>query len=135
MTILQEPAASSKSALAETTDVKPSDGEVEVREKLYLLTTSLPPLVHILMQACFTWMTGKPHQGQEPLFQWTPILHLVTALISLFGSAAASLMIFNSSFWLWFLLPVCWLFTVGAARKLHTNVIHQCVHYNFFIEE
>jgi fatty acid desaturase len=28
-------------------------------------------------------------------------------------------------------LPVSWMFTVGAARKLHTTVMHYCVHDNF----
>lgn len=112
-------------------EVEASDPEVDVRQELYQLTVFLPPLLHSLVQDCLTRMTGKPYPGEFPLFKQTRFSQLMTALASLFCSVAVSVTLWNSFPLLWFLLPISWLFTVGAARKLHTTICHQCIHYNF----
>ncbi len=104
----------------------------QVREELYQLTISLPKTLHILTQEILTWMTGKPYQNQQPLFQQTPLGYLALALSELALGVTASIAILNSSFVFLPLLPLSFLFTVGGARILETTIIHQCVHLNFF---
>ncbi|WP_254564990.1 hypothetical protein [Oscillatoria sp. HE19RPO] len=103
----------------------------QVREKLARLGLSWPkPLYHVL-QEFLTWLTGKPYWGQQPLLHQTPWTHLATACLSLFGGAGVAWAIASSSPLYWVFLPIPWLFVVGAARKLQTNISHQSVHFNF----
>ncbi|MCT7972962.1 fatty acid desaturase [Laspinema olomoucense] len=103
----------------------------QVREKLARLGLSWPKPLYHLLQEGITWLTGKPYWGKQPLLNQTPWTHLATACLSLFGGAAVAWAIATSSPRYWLLLPLPWLFVVGAARKLHTNLYHQSVHWNF----
>lgn len=121
----QQPIKLTSSIMVDLTD------KVEVREKLAQLGVSLPKPGYTLLQAFFTWLTGKPYRGQQPLFKHTPISQLATATLSLLGGITTSWIIVNSPPYFWLLLPISWLFTVGGARKLQTSICHQCIHFNF----
>ena len=109
------------------------DVDVNVREELAKLGNSLPHPIYVLIQTFLTWMTGKPHRGQAPIFKATPLYHLATALGSLFGGVIASVFIVNSlPTYCYPLLFVSWLYTVGGARKLQTTICHYCVHKKVF---
>lgn len=106
--------------------------EHEVREELARLGRSLPPLLYHLLQAFMTWLTGKPYRGQTPLFKSSRLYELGAALVALFGSAAVSASIWQSSPVYLPLLLISWAVTVGSARKLLTCIVHRCVHYQFW---
>jgi hypothetical protein len=105
---------------------------LSTREQLAELGKNLPSFVYWLIQAFFTWLTGQSYPGQKPLFSSSKGYELMTALLSLFGGALASALILNSSPFLYPLLSISWLVTVGAARKSLTCIIHRCVHHQFF---
>lgn len=109
-----------------------TEGEVDVRESLRLLTDAWPKFLDTLAQEFLTWMTSKPHRGQEPLFKATRASQFVTALASLLGGVAASAIICNASPIFLPLLLLSWSFTVGGARKIQTCICHRCVHKEFF---
>lgn len=109
-----------------------AEEEVDVRDSLRRLTDAWPKLLDALVQEYLTWMTGKPDRGREPLFKATRLFHLLTALAFLFGGAAVSALIWNSSPIFLTFLPISWAFTVGGARKIQTCICHRCVHKEFF---
>jgi hypothetical protein len=111
------------------------DGGVEsdvgdVRESMRIFPAWMQPLL--------TFFTGKPLIGEAPPLKLTPLLHLLTAFIGLFGSVIISAMILTAlmmgipvTVLVLPVLPVSWMFTVNKARKLHTTIMHHCVHDNF----
>jgi Fatty acid desaturase len=105
---------------------------IDVRENLAKLGNSLPLPLYIRLQAFLTWLTGKPHKGQKPLYCSSRKYELIKALASLFSSAMLSSLILQSSPLFFVLLPIPWLVTVGSARKILACLIHRCVHGQFF---
>ncbi len=95
-----------------------------VRESMAGLPGPLQPLL--------TWLTGKPLSHQRPIWSWTPVAHLATAILVLLASVAASIFILSAPAAFWPLLIVSWMLTVGAARKCLVMICHQCVHNNFW---
>jgi hypothetical protein len=76
-------------------------------------------------------MTGKPLRGQRPLWSSGWKIHLASALLGLFGGAAVAVAAWDHGGpWL-ALVPVAWLFMMGAARKIQVTLVHQCAHFNF----
>lgn len=82
-------------------------------------------------QPFLTWLTGKAHQGQNPLWASKPILQASTAVLSVVGGVAGSIYLLNIGSLALLGIPVCWLFTVGGARKIQVMINHQCTHYRF----
>lgn len=111
---------------------KNRSSQIQTREQLAELGKNLPFWVYYLIQVFFTWLTGKPCQGQKFLFESSKDYELITAITSLFGGAIFSGIIFRSSPLLFPLLSISWIVTVGGARKLAICIVHHCVHRNFF---
>jgi fatty acid desaturase len=82
-------------------------------------------------QGFLTWLTGKPFRAQRGT-KHSSWYHLFTAvctlLLGLFLSAAA---LVKFSFLTAVFLPLGWLFTVSAQRKLQVMLIHYCSHAGF----
>lgn len=106
--------------------------EKEVRDEIRQLTNNLPEPIDNLIQALFTWIIGKPYKNQRPLIKQTSFGYLMLALAELAFGTIGSIFILKSSLFLYLLLPVTFLLTLGGARILETTIIHQCVHLNFF---
>ena len=77
-----------------------------------------------------TWITGKPVAGQQPLFgsPWSQVATAVLTLAAGFGGAVFAL---SQGPFFWLLLPLCWMLTTGAARKMQVMIIHHCTHLTF----
>jgi fatty acid desaturase len=102
------------------------------RDRLAELGQSFPPPLYVFIQALLTWSTGKACSNQEPLFHSTKEWELANAIACLVGGGIVSGLIFNASPFFFPLLIPSWLVTVGSARKILTNIIHRCVHYQFW---
>lgn len=100
-------------------------GKVDVRETMRVLPE--------LFQSTITWVTGRAYSGQRQRWTRSPLSHLITALLWLFGGVAvsASIVGWNLHPVFWFILAPSWMFTVGGARKLLTTICHACVHKDF----
>lgn len=97
--------------------------DVNVRETM----ARVPWVQHPL-----TWVTGSALEGQRPLVPSTPFLQLATGLLSLAaGVAGAAFAVSSPARWWLLSLPLFWVLTVGAARKLQVMICHQCVHHQF----
>ena len=83
------------------------------------------------LQPTLTWLSGRPYRGQRPLWQKTPLSHLLIALLLLFGGATLSAVVFSTGPVAWPLLCATWCCTVGGARTLQVAILHQCVHFRF----
>ena len=103
--------------------------QIDVREELAKLGKFLPIFIYELIQSLITEITGKPYRGQKPLFNKTPLFHLLIALVCLIGGVTISTISWRSAPWI---LPISWIYTVGGARDLQVNICHQCIHRNFF---
>lgn len=77
-----------------------------------------------------TWMTGKPLPSQKPLFG-SPWSQLTTALITLAAGSAGATFLLTQGPWFWAFLPLGWLLTTSAARKMQVMLIHHCTHLTF----
>jgi hypothetical protein len=97
--------------------------QTDVRESMRVLPKFIQPLL--------TWVTGKPLQGQRPLWKGTPYISLAIGLLQLFGAVAASVIIMHAPPVLWPMLILSWMVTAGSARLFQVTIIHHAVHYNF----
>lgn len=96
---------------------------INPRETMRRLPQSLQPFL--------TWLTGKPFEGQRPLWRPSAAWVLSTGLIRLLGGAAASALIVSMPAFTWPLLIASWMVTVSGARQLLVHVNHNLVHGNF----
>ncbi|NJO93542.1 MAG: hypothetical protein HC820_02740 [Hydrococcus sp. RM1_1_31] len=103
-----------------------------IREQFAKIGQNLPFWVYVLIQEFFTWMTGKPYWGQQPLFKVSRIYHFIIALLSMFGGIAVSSIVIQFFPFCFPLLIFSWAYTVGGARKIQSTICHRCVHYEFF---
>jgi len=111
-----------------------SDGSAsEIREKLWSLTESLPVPVHMVVQAYFDWLTGKPRSGQQPLWSSNPWLELCFGIVEFIGGATIWLMVGNSP-QTWLFIPASWLLTIAGSVQLR-EVAHHCAHQRFSREK
>ncbi len=92
------------------------------------------------LQRPLTLLTGKPHQGQQPVFQSTWLFHLMTALAKLLAGPllAAALVALCYAMplllllpYVWLALALAWLITVAGARACLVTVTHQVIHGQF----
>ncbi len=98
--------------------------DVNVRGTMNRLPAFLQPLL--------TWLTGRARHGQRALVPSTPLGQLATGLAGLvLGVGEAARVAASPSRASLLLLPLCWILTVGSARKLHVTICHQCVHLRF----
>lgn len=103
--------------------VEPAEPASPIRETF----ASLPAV----FQPFLTWLTGKPYEGQEPLIRHTPWSQTLLAFLQLFGGMAASIALLYLGSWWLLLVPVAWIVTTGAARKLQITICHGAVHSAF----
>jgi len=90
--------------------------------------TALPAFV----QPFLTWLTGMPHDGQSPRFQWSPWTLLLCIGLEIimglsFGISAFRLPAFAAPF----LLSASWILTTGGVRTLYVVIEHSCTHHIF----
>jgi hypothetical protein len=83
------------------------------------------------MQPFLTWLSCLPHSGQRQWVERTPTGQLAEALFKLAAGIWLALFAVQCGGWSWLVLPVAWMFTVGGARHLQVNIVHQCIHSNF----
>lgn len=82
-------------------------------------------------QGLLTQFTGKAHTGQRPGRRRTAMEHFaVPAGYLVFGVWGACAAWDAGPAW-WPLLPILFGFTVGGARHLQVNTVHECVHRQF----
>lgn len=83
-------------------------------------------------QPLWTWFTGKPAVGEQPLFVPSGWLYLAVALAAFVAGAAGSYGLVQSGPgpWLWGLLPTTMLTLMGS-RLLILTIAHQCAHLRF----
>jgi hypothetical protein len=101
------------------------------RDKLRLLTKTWPKWLDDSIQEFLTWMSGMPYPGQEPRFRSNSVWELLVGSVWMFGGATASSFLVAGPPWLWSLLPISSLFTVGGARNLVLGAEHYCMHGAF----
>jgi fatty acid desaturase len=77
-----------------------------------------------------TWITGKPLSGQMPLFG-SPWSQLATTLLQLAVGFAGATLALAKGWPFWTFLPLCWLLTTSAARKIQVMLVHECSHLTF----
>jgi hypothetical protein len=82
-------------------------------------------------QPSLTWLTGKPHRGQTPLWKSSSLTQTVSALLSLAGGVMLAGWGYSRGGFAFVLIPVGWLLIAGAARKIQVTLIHQCAHFDF----
>jgi hypothetical protein len=81
-------------------------------------------------QRPLTTLSGKPYLGQ-PAWSVTPGRHLACAALALAaGLVLAAVAPLLGGAW-WAALPLGWLLTVHAARKLQVLILHQASHFTF----
>jgi fatty acid desaturase len=105
----------------------PDGSRFDIRQKLWLLTCSLPAPVHLLLQSYFDWLTGKPYL--PPLWNSNPYLELLFGILELLLGLTCWLYIgFHQSGY--FLMPVSWFLTVASYAQFR-EIAHHCVHNRF----
>src|SRR5436309_1786881 len=82
-------------------------------------------------QPFFTWLTGKPLPGQKEFFSYTPYTQAALALLALLAGVAGAILSLALGGWWLLLLPLAWITSVGAARKIQITICHACVHSAF----
>lgn len=103
-----------------------------LREELRQITKHWPKVLDILIQSAITWMTAKPHWGQQPLLKLTPSTYLLIALSELaIGVTSSNAILHHASPALLPLLFFSYLMTVGGGRIVETTINHQAAHSNF----
>jgi hypothetical protein len=83
-----------------------------------------------LFRECVALFTGDWPKGFHPRWKRRPWWHLVTTVLSLFGSVAGSSFILTMSLTFWPLLLLSWMLTVHGARKAYLVICHYAVHGN-----
>ncbi len=83
-------------------------------------------------QPFLTWLTGRAHHGQKPIWSSTSFSQTLSAFTCLYGGAFAVYFSLHQGGWLpWMVIPIAWIFMAGAARKIQVTLVHQCAHNNF----
>lgn len=105
----------------------------EVRESVSRAIRSVLPRPFTRMaEAAFTWMSGCPHEGQQPLYRRTKVLCTIEAFV---GFALAVALGYAFVEWgLWYLLPISWILVVGRMWALF-NIFHHATHKTLFESE
>lgn len=101
------------------------------REAMALWEKKGNSVLYLLFQALITAVTGKPYQGQQPLFQLSREAVLAKTTVSLVASVTTSTFLVSHPFY-WGLLPLPWLITVGSARTFLISINHRLIHSQFF---
>jgi hypothetical protein len=80
----------------------------------------------------WTWLTGKPDGGQQPLIRLTPLTYAVSTVATyLVGLALATIASPLSGAWSVAALLMGWTLVVNGARRMVSTVAHQCIHRRF----
>lgn len=86
---------------------------------------------HLPLQGFWTWLSGKPASGQQPLWtqtSWTFLSCMLATLVV--GVLLGALALWSAPFGLPLLIPG-WLLIVSGARGLQASVVHYAVHSTF----
>ncbi|QYO67520.1 fatty acid desaturase [Leptolyngbya sp. 7M] len=105
----------------------PDGSRLNIREKLWLLTNSLPSPIHSLIQSYLDWLTGKP--CQKPLWSSNPCLELFFGILELFLGITLWLFVSFYERGL-FLMPLSWFLTVASYAQFR-EIAHHCAHNRF----
>lgn len=80
----------------------------------------------------WTWLTGKPAQGQSAAWIVTPLAFAAAALCTFAaGIGLSGFALQGDGGWRWVGLVAGWGLTVNGARRMVSTVIHQCIHGRF----
>jgi fatty acid desaturase len=103
------------------------------RQLMAEIGQNLPQPLYRLIQAFFTWFSGKPYIGQTPLFRSSKAWELFKPTAALISGVFGGCWILNClPIWCYPLLYIPWLMTVGAARKSLVSICHRCIHKQFW---
>jgi fatty acid desaturase len=103
------------------------------RQLMAEIWQNLPQPLYRLLQAFFTWFSGKPHIAETPLFRSSKAWELFKPAAALISGVFGGCWILNClPIWCYPLLYIPWLMTVGAARKSLVSICHRCVHKQFW---
>ena len=110
---------------ASITTIDPLDGALRATDPRVSMTV-LPRW----SQGLLTTLTGRPLDGQERRFKWTPAFHVAGGLANLVVGLAAGLWLARSSYW--WALPLAWVVMLHGMRNLRMMILHQSSHGNLF---
>lgn len=80
----------------------------------------------------WTWLTGRPASGQQPLFELTPTLYAVSAVTTYMAGFALTALSFKLQRGWFFPGLLCgWVLTVNGSRRMISTIAHQCIHGRF----
>ncbi|HQZ63607.1 MAG TPA: hypothetical protein PLY87_00970 [Planctomycetaceae bacterium] len=81
-------------------------------------------------QFFWTWLSGCPLPGEEPLVRRTPLMHTLDSIVGfLLALVLGSWLILSGLIWP---LPLVLLLATGRARKSYITIEHQVVHSQLF---
>jgi hypothetical protein len=104
---------------------------LDVRERMACIGASLPRPLWRLLQAFLTWVSGKPHSGQAPLFRFTPVSHLIFTLLFLASGIILTVVAFVGPPPALLLLPISLVITLCCQRKIFLTLVHATLHGTF----
>jgi hypothetical protein len=100
----------------------------DTRERMATLGSHLPRRLRVPLQLVLTWITGKPHSGQEPVVRLRPLHHLSLTVLTLCLGIGLSLFSVRRGGPFLLLLAVSLVLTVSGERKLFLSIVHATLH-------